>query len=301
MDVGDGHQIYFEQCGDLEGEPVLFLHGGPVLGCSDADKRFFESLHVNLILFDQRACGRSRSVKELENNSSQDLIQDILRLLDFFQIEKTILFGGSWGSTLALLFAIERPERVNALVLRGIFTASKAARNYFENGGTKLFFPEAWERYQALAPGHAKKSVSDYYFKQILSSERESRRKFAYELMYYGLSLSRLYIEPAQVEDILEQYDFETYSTILAHYSVNNFFIPDGYIEQNLYKIQGIPTSIVHGRYDVVCPPVLAAELHRKLKNSTLYFVNAGHASTEIEIEKRLMLELGKLLAKRND
>ena len=288
INVGDGHQLYVSQWGNPKGSPVLFLHGGPGLGTTDRDHRFFDLTKTKLIIFDQRGCGQSTPTASLAHNTTQHLIQDINQLLDHFAIEKVILFGGSWGSTLALFYAIEHPERVQALVLRGIFTGDLAARQHFEQGGTAAFFPEAWERFQKLVPLDKREDVSGYYFRQILEGDEVTRRTYAYELMYYGLSLSQIGMTNERADEIMQHADYVTESLILAHYSVNGFFVPDQFIWQNLSGIAHLPTYIVHGRYDMICLAQSAYRLHQQLPYSKLYMVNAGHAAGESAIEECL-------------
>ncbi len=296
LKVDDTHQIYYEHFGNAKGVNVLFLHGGPGLGFSEKDKIFFDPEKFNVVLFDQRGAGRSEPLASIEQNTIHHLIGDITRLLDYFEMKKVILFGGSWGSTLALLYAIEYPNRVEALVLRGVFTASLQSRQHFEKGGTATFFPEVWKRYTRLVPSNQRHRPTDYYFDQILSSDTEVSKKFAYELSYYGMSLSRKKVTAEEIENALANFDYYSEMIIMAYYSTNNFFIPDNYIEENLDKIGSIPVRIVHGRYDMICPPKIAVAVHEGLSNSVLYLVDAGHASREKEIKERLILELNKLV-----
>ena len=294
--VGEGHQLYYESYGNANGVPVIFLHGGPGLGFSEGDRDFFDPTRFFVVFFDQRGAAQSQPTGGLDHNTSSDLVSDINQLLDFFSLEQVIVFGGSWGSTLALLYAIQHPERVMALILRGLFTGSLANRAHYEDGGNAPFFPEAWDRYLSHVPEEKRDRPSAYYFEQILSGDEETRRKYAYEMTFYGISVSRKVIGQAEVEAMLQDYDYLTRAIILAHYSVHDFFIPDGFIENNLDRIGSIPVSIVHGRYDMICPARFALEVHQKLENSSLFFVDAGHSSGEVEIKKRLKTELRSFL-----
>lgn len=290
LDVGDGHQLYYETYGNPEGIPVLYLHGGPGYGFSDKDKRFFDSTHFHAILFDQRGASRSKPYASLEKNTTQELVADISKVLDHFSIEKTILFGGSWGSTLALLYAIENPSRVTGMVLRGIFPATRDSINHFFSGAVELYYPEAWERFISLVPTEKRKEVVGYYYQMIRSKDEKKSLRYAFELSYYGFSVSRKTI-PFPEEEVVQMIKNEPYKAhalMEAHYAVNHFFLPDNFIYNNLGKINQIPTYIIHGRFDVICPPVLAYRLHKGLPNASLEFVDAGHAAFEPEIEVKL-------------
>lgn len=297
LNVDENNSIFFEKYGNPAGKEVLFLHGGPGLGCKENDRLFFNPDIFRVIFFDQRGAGRSKPYGTLEGNTTQHLLDDILQLLDHQKIEKVILFGGSWGSTLALLFAIAHPERVYAMILRGVFPANKRCTDYFEKGGVKAFFPEAWERYIALVPLASRNNPTAYYFNKMQSENPAIRKKYAYEYSRYGAAMMKLEVSETEIEAMFEKDDFETKARIQVHYSVHDFFLPDEYIYQNTKQIKDIPTWIIQGRYDVICPPIYAYELHQQLNNSKLRLVTAGHVTSEVAITQALKIALEEVLA----
>lgn len=293
----DGHRLYYEHHGNHDGPSILFLHGGPGLGISSNDLSYFDLKKVNVILLDQRGAGKSLPVGGLENNNSQALVSDIHTLLNDLTIEKVLLFGGSWGSTLALLFAIAHPTRVLGLVLRGLFTASKRERQFFEEGGTALFFPKAAARYRRQVPDTYTGSISAYYFRKILEGDAAAQEKIAYELMYYGISVSRK--EPyssAEIESRLATGNFRKHARILAHFSTHDFFIPDEYIIKQLPSLTHLPIRIVHGRYDMITTPQLAIELAEEFENIRLHLVDGGHSPHEEIVKLALRKKVLHLL-----
>lgn len=296
LPVSHGHEIFYHHIGNSEGPTFLFLHGGPGLGTSENDKAFFDLQKVNLILLDQRGCGKSRPLGAIEHNTTQLLVEDILQLLEQLQIGRVILFGGSWGSTLALVFAVQHPERVSGMILRGIFTASTEERQFFEAGGTRQFFPEIWERFIQQVPIAYRNNCSNYYYIQILGKEEQLSKKLSYELLTYGYALSRIGVTPEEVAEKVGQMDVETKARLLAHYSVNHFFLPEGFIFNQLFQLDEIPVRIVQGRYDMVTTPSIAIALAHQLKQVKLTMVNAGHAPNEPLIKAALQKEVAELV-----
>lgn len=295
LDVGDGHRLFYETSGNPEGVNVLFLHGGPGWQYNEEDKRFFDPEIHHIIFFDQRGCGKSTPKGSIAHNTTPHLVDDINRLLDFLQIEKVILFGGSWGSSLALIYAIQFPHRVNGLLLRGVFAATRKAAQYIETGEVATYFPDVWQRYLENVPQGERNDVRNFYFKMLRSTDPEVKRKFAYEMAFYGASLATKRFDPVVIQTNLEKLDYVSKMSIQCHFSENDFFIPDNFILDNLDKIENHPIVIIHGRYDVMCPPIFAYEFYQKLKNAKLYLVDAGHLSSEPEIESRLIAEMKKL------
>ncbi len=295
LHVGQGHSIYYETYGNPRGKTVLFLHGGPGLGISERDRRFFDPKVYHAILFDQRGAGRSRPSASLEHNTTADLLGDIDLLFDHLGVKSAILFGGSWGSALALLYAMRRPEKVKILVLRGFFPVNKRCRAHFEQGGTAPFYPEAWQRYIDLVPEQERDQTVAYYFKMMHSTDAALRRKYAFELAYYGIALSKRQVVIEDIPATIKSMPFEKKIRIQAHYCVNDFFIPDNYIYNHLDKVCEIPTYIIHGRYDMICPFSFAYELHRGLRHSKLYITDAGHAASDPENEKMLLQVMAEL------
>lgn len=299
INTSDGHQLYYEHHGNLDGPSVLFLHGGPGLGTTQNDLGYFDLAIVNVILLDQRGAGKSQPTGSLVNNTPQHLVADIVLLLKQLQIEKIILFGGSWGSTLALLFAITHPNRVEGLVLRGLFTASKKERQFFEEGGTALFYPKATNRYLKQVPKTHSGSIGSYYFQHILEGQPEAQCNLAYELMYYGISVSRkVPYTQSEIESRLEGASQRHYARILAHFSVNNFFLPDEYIIKQLHTISHIPIHLIQGRYDMITTPQLAIQLAELHENFRLKLVDGGHSPHEATVKTALQEEMVNLLAR---
>ncbi|NRB53323.1 MAG: alpha/beta fold hydrolase [Saprospiraceae bacterium] len=297
LSTTDGHQLYYERHGNLSGPTILFLHGGPGLGTSQNDLGYFDLTVVNVILLDQRGAGKSRPAGSLENNTSQNLVADIQVLLEELDLAKVILFGGSWGSTLALLFAITHPNRVSGLVLRGLFTASKNERQFFEEGEVALFYPKAVSRYLRQVPASHSGSIGSYYFKQILEGLPALQDKLAYELMHYGISVSRkIPYTQAEIESRLAGANQRQYARILAHFSINDFFLPDEYIINHLHTISHIPIHLVHGRYDMITTPKLAIQLAEKHKHFELRLVDGGHSPHESTVKTALQEEMVNLL-----
>lgn len=290
--VSGGHKLYFEVCGNPDGIPVLFLHGGPGIGFSDYDKQFFDKKKFRVLFFDQRGASRSKPFGGVESNTTDALIEDIDALAKTLQFKKFLIFGGSWGSTLALVYAIRNPNKVLGLILRGIFLANKESLDYYINGGVQNFFPEVWEHFKDLVPKNTGDSLAQYYYDKMCSNDQSVSEKFAYEWARYEMSIYKMGVKDTEIEEILNTIPYKSLAKLEAHYMVNNCFISEDYILDNSDKIKDIPTVIVQGRYDAICPPKFAYQLHQKLKNSKLHIVNAGHAASEPEIEKKLIEEL---------
>ncbi len=292
IDVTDGHSLYFELYGNPKGIPVLFLHGGPGAGFSDSDKQFFDAERYNVLFFDQRGASRSKPFGSIKNNTIQDLLKDIDYILDFLKFDKVYVFGGSWGSSLSLAYAIHNPARVLGLVVRGIWLANDYGINHYMNGGIKEFFPDVWERFQKLVP-EGKNPVS-FYLEKMLSDDKEISDKYAYEWAYYELSFYTI----NKIEDpaeLLKGFSYKSMAILEAHYINNRCFMEEDFIMKNIDKIAHIKTAIVHGRYDFICPPAQAFRLQAGLKNSKLNITNAGHSSSDEENKLCLISELQRI------
>lgn len=290
--VSDIHQLYFELYGNPKGTPVLFLHGGPGAGFSDKDKQFFNKSKYNVIFLDQRGASRSIPFGSIENNTTQDLVNDINLVLDHLNFDKVFVFGGSWGSTLALVYAIHHPQRVLGLILRGIWLANKYALDHYIRGGIKEFFPDVWGRFAKLV--EKDKNPVDYYLEKMLSDDAEISDKYAYEWAAYEMSFYTIN-KIESPDEVLNKFSFKSLAILEAYYIKNNCFIPEDFIMKNVDKIKHIPTTIVQGRYDFICPPVQAFRLHEGLSNSTLNIVNSGHSSSDAETKKALISELKRI------
>ncbi len=285
LNVDKNHEIYYELSGNPKGKPVLFIHGGPGGGTGEKDKRFFNPKKFNIVLFDQRGSGKSKPLASLKNNTTPHLVEDIRKLLSHLKIKKTFLFGGSWGSTLSLCYAIKYPETVAGLVLRGIFLASKKENDYFIYNSRNIY-PKAWENMASLVPKDyiKKKKIAEYYYNKITHSDKKIRTKYAKSWAEFEFSISTLLgYNKEGLNNILKSIKFEAFSPIELHYIVNDCFIPEDYILKNTHKIKSIPCSIVHGRYDCVCSPSEAYALHKKLPKSRLIFTIAGHSASDNE------------------
>lgn len=294
----DGHQLYYETYGNPSGIPILFLHGGPGAGFSERDKDFFDLNHFFVLFFEQRGTGRSLPQGSLKDNTTAHLVEDINRILDFFKLETVWLFGGSWGSTLALIYAIQFPTRVLGMILRGVFLASQK-EEYFHEGHVKMFVPEAWERFIQIVPPEEQHNIIAYYFEKMQDPDPNISKHFVYEWTYFG---TQVYLPTTSLDIIkadLAEVDLYFHKALLgAHYSHHRCFLPDNYILNNTVAIQNIPTTIVHGRYDIMCPPKFAYDLYQQLNHANLHLVDAGHGAHEPVIKKQLQLAVNQIITK---
>lgn len=295
LPVGGGHQLYYERSGTPGGVPILFVHGGPGACCTDQDKRFFDPDLTDVLFFDQRGAGKSTPFCSLEANTTRDLVGDMVALLNHFGIERAVLFGGSWGSTLSLVFCIHHPDRVMGMVLRGIFLGDRQSVRHYTRGGVKPHCPEAWERFIGQVPrGHRRNPVA-YYLDGMLSADQAVRERCLYEWAYYEISISKLKISHRQIETVMEKIAYRATSLLEAFYIEHGLFLPDRFILRNSRRVPDIPVSIIHGRYDMICPPEQAYRLHRKLPRSILYLPCAGHSGSEPAIADKLVSETARI------
>src|SRR3989344_5899388 len=292
LDVGNGHSIYYELSGNPKGKPVLFVHGGPGGGFSWHDKRFFDPKLFNIITFDQRGSGRSKPSGSIKNNGTHNLVEDIKKLLDFLRIKKTYLFGGSWGSTLSLVYAIKYPETVMGMVIRGIYLGTKEENDYFVYDA-RSSFPDKWENMIKLVPEG--RNPLKHYFNMTRSGDRKTSRKYKLAWCTYEFSVSKLVFTEQKLKEILKEINFESFSLIELHYLTNNCFLPKDYILKNACRLDNIPTVIIQGRYDNVCDPYMAYILHKNINNSKLHYTLSGHSASDPETEKLLTREINKL------
>ncbi|MFT8472009.1 prolyl aminopeptidase [Acetobacter persici] len=301
LDTGEGHEIYWEECGNPHGIPVVFLHGGPGGGCSPAQRRLFDPSRYRIVLFDQRGCGRSRPHASLENNTTWHLVADIERLRVFFGIDKWAVFGGSWGSTLALAYAQTHPTRVTALMLRGIFTLRKAELLWYYQEGASWLFPDKWEDFQAPIPQAERGDMMAAYRKRLVSEDVTVRQEAALAWsLWEGRTLTLL---PApDIETQHEEADYAlAFSRIENHYFVHGGWLEEGQLIRDVDRIRHIPTVIVQGRYDMATPVRTAWDLHRAWPEADFRLINAaGHALFEpgilsalLEATDRFARELG--------
>lgn len=292
--VSDKHSIYYEVCGNKNAKPILFLHGGPGMGFSDNDKRFFDFDKHFVIFFDQRGASRSVPFGCVEENTTQDLVEDINKLLNFLNVDKVLIFGGSWGTTLGLVYAIQNSERVTGLLLRGVFVNDKESIDHYLNGGVSKQYPKAWNRLRKNVPNGSEKTIIDYYSDKIINGNKEEKEFFSYEWSFYEISIYKKQISEAEVKQILDKIPYQSLSIMETHYLSNNCFIEENYIFKNLSQLNAIPVKLVHGENDAICPLSAAKKLNSLLKQSQLYVVEGGHSDSEPEVEKKLLEIISK-------
>ena len=285
LDVGQGHKIYYEQYGNPDGKPILFLHGGPGAGFSSFHKSFFDTKVFRVIFFDQRGSGKSIPYGEIDNNNTEALILDIENLRKHLKIKQWYLFGGSWGSTLAILYGINFPERCLGFILRGIFLGTINEINWFLYD-MKKFFPEAHHKFLSYIPKDHQNNILLWFYKQLNVKEKSTNLQAAAVWAEYENSCSTLkYVErPMSGEKSLAIAKIET------HYFLNKCFISDNFIKKNIEKIAHIPAIIVQGRHDVICPPFNALDLSKIWNAASIDVIeDAGHSGFEDSIARKLI------------
>lgn len=298
LDVGEGHQVYVEQCGNPNGEPVVFLHGGPGGGCSANDRRFFDPDQYHIILFDQRGCGRSLPHGELIGNDTTRLVDDINTIREHLNIKKWHVFGGSWGSTLALVYAQTYSKDVNSLVLRGIFLARPEDSDWTFNGkGAHRLFPDHHQDLLSVLPNGTTDVIESAYA-ILIGDDKAAAMAVARQWSLFEFRCSTLLPNEAFVTSKADDKTCWTLARHEAHFMVNDCFLTDNQILNNCDAIADIPAIIVHGRYDVVCPFDQAWLLNKKLPKSELWVSEAaGHASSEVETRDKLISATKKMLS----
>ncbi len=291
LKVSEIHNIHVEQCGNPSGRPVLFLHGGPGGGVSPYHRRFFDPKFYRIILFDQRGSGQSTPAADLRENTTWDLVNDIEKIRAHLNIKDWIVFGGSWGSTLALAYAIKHADQVKGLILRGIFLTRPSEIKWFYQEGASQIFPDAWETYFNHIPANERHDFVTAYYKRLTSENADERLAAARIWSQWEAATSRLYVDPKSIKEFDEPVLALQFARIECHYFTNNsFFETDNYLLENVSKIKQIPTTIVQGRYDVVCPMRSAWDLHRAFPEASLNIVaDAGHSAGEPGITSALI------------
>lgn len=291
LKVSDLHTIHIEESGNINGKPVIFLHGGPGGGIEPVYRQYFNPEKWRIIVFDQRGCGQSTPHAELQENTTWDLIADIEKIRQHLEIDKWVVFGGSWGSTLSLSYAITHPDRCKALVLRGIFMIRKKEINWFYQDGTSNIYPDAWEHYIRPIPEDERHDLVAAYYKRLTSNDDSVRIEAAKAWSIWEASTSKLIQSEESIHAFEDAKVAEAFARIECHYFTNRgFFDTDEWLLENVDKIRHMPTVIVQGRYDVVCPMISAWELHRAFPEADFEIVqDAGHSMTEKGIAAKLV------------
>ena len=291
LKVDETHTIYYEESGNPQGVPVVFLHGGPGCGTSASGRQYFDPEFYRIILFDQRGSGKSTPHACLENNDTWHIIDDMEKIREDLNVDKWLVFGGSWGSTLALCYAIKHPERVLGLVLRGIFLGRREDILWiYEKGGASNIHPEAFERYESIIPRDERRDMVRAYYNRLTSEDRETREIAAREWSMWEGSLVTLHPNPNLEQSFGDIHYAVSMATIECHFWMNHmFWNDDDWILNNIDAIKDIPTTITHGRYDVDCRVVGAYELSKKLNNCKLDIVVAGLSGGEPAIVDSLV------------
>lgn len=282
LEVEGGHSIYWEESGNPKGPPVLFLHGGPGLGTKPDDRRFFDPTYYRIVLFDQRGCGKSLPYSCLSNNTTWDLVRDIEILRQFLDVDQWFIFGGSWGSTLGLTYAIKHSSRVKGLVLRGVFLCRQKEIQWFYQYGAHCIFPDLWEDFVKPIPLGERNDLVRAFYQRLTGSNTKERREAVKAWAMWEGKTSKLRLIPSSLNSFTERMA-DALSRIECHYFFNHaFFDTDRWILDNIDSIRHLPCIIIHGRYDIPCPLESAWELHLAWPEADLKIIpDAGHSSAE--------------------
>ena len=282
LDVGDGHQVYWELCGNPSGKPAVFLHGGPGSGCNPDHRRLFNPNNYCVLLFDQRGCGRSTPHASLEANTTWHLVSDMEKLRSLVGAQSWLVFGGSWGSTLALAYAQMYPQRVRELVLRGIFTARPEELHWYYQEGASWVFPDEWEHFVAPIPLEERSDLMGAFHRRLTGTDLDAQLKAAVAWSRWEGHTVTLLPDATLDEAHSDPHFALAFSRIENHYFMNKGFLEDQQLLRDASKLNGIPGVIVQGRYDMVCPVKTAWELHKAWPEAKFQLVNnAGHSYKE--------------------
>ncbi|GAA4935437.1 prolyl aminopeptidase [Actinoplanes utahensis] len=300
LEVGGGHRLYVEEAGDPDGIPVVFLHGGPGGGLAPFTRRFFDPARYRIVLFDQRGSGRSTPAGSLHDNTTWHLVDDIEVIREALGIAAWLVFGGSWGSTLALAYAETHPDRVTGLVLRGVFLVRAAERRWVYQDGLDRIQPEEWARFVAPIPEPERDDILAAYHRRLTGADLDEARRCADAWMRWEAIISSLVPNPDILATLTADDAVLESSRILAHYAVNGgFFEPETRLLDDVDRIRHLPCVIVQGRYDLCCPPVTAHDLARLWPEADLRIVgDAGHSSLEPGITHELITATDGFAAK---
>lgn len=290
LKVDDVHTLYVEESGAEDGIPVLFIHGGPGAGCSKYDRRFFDPDAYRIILYDQRGSGRSTPHADLRNNTTSHLLEDIEAIREFLGIKQWLLFGGSWGATLALLYAEAQPQRVLGLILRGIFLCRKQDLDWFYQAGADRIFPDYWHEFTSMIPEAEQSNLIQAYYERLTGSNELAKMAAAKAWATWEGRCATLRPNPDIVHEFSDPHLALALACLETHYFINNGFIQPNQIIANADKLAGIPGVIIHGRYDIVCPLDNATDLHQAWPDAELQIIrDAGHSSHEASIVDALI------------
>ncbi|MNF37300.1 Proline iminopeptidase [compost metagenome] len=294
--VDHPHELYIDESGTPDGLPVLFVHGGPGAGCDAASRRWFDPTIYRIVTFDQRGCGRSTPHASLDRNTTWDLVADMERIREHLGIDKWVLFGGSWGSTLSLAYAQTHPERVHALILRGIFLCRPQEIRWFYQEGASRLFPDYWEDYLAPIPQEERHDLVDAFYRRLAGADQIAQMHAAKAWSIWEGRTATLRPNGHVVERFSEPQRALSIARIECHYFINNAFLEEDQLLRDMHKIAHIPGVIVHGRYDVVCPLDNAWALHQTWPNCELNIIrDAGHAAGEPGITDALVRATGEV------
>jgi proline iminopeptidase len=289
--VGDGHTLYVEECGNPGGLPVIFLHGGPGAGLSRYHRRFFDPARYRIVLFDQRGAGQSTPFASLEANTTPHLVADIEKIRAHLGIERWLVFGGSWGSTLALAYAEAHPDRVTGLVLRGIFLGRPEELRWFneQDGGARCIFPERWARFRDFIPEAERGNMIEAYWRRLDGNVEAVQLAAARAWSAYEGGSTTLAHDPDAGGDFDEPHHAVSLARLEAHYFRNGMFLEPNQLLRDVGRLGAIPATIVHGRYDIICPVKTAFELHQAWPEAEFHIVLAGHAASDPAIVDKLV------------
>ncbi|MCZ4289064.1 prolyl aminopeptidase [Hoeflea alexandrii] len=290
LDTGDGHRIYWERVGTRGGKPAVFLHGGPGGGSGPVHRRLFDPALYDVILFDQRGCGRSTPFASLDNNTTWHLVADIERLREMAGFDKWLVFGGSWGSTLALAYAETHPDRVSELVLRGIYTLTKAELDWYYQFGVSEMFPDKWERFLKPIPEAERGDLMAAYRKRLVGEDKVAQIEAAKAWSGWEGETITLLPEPSTSDKFHEDQFALAFARIENHFFVHAGWLEEGQLLREAGRLSGIDGVIVHGRYDMPCPARIAWQLHKAWPRADFHLIEgAGHAFSEPGILDQLI------------
>jgi proline iminopeptidase len=289
MDLDGHHKMYWEVSGNPDGVPVVFLHGGPGAGASSSHRRFFDPDHYRIVIFDQRGCGRSKPFGALENNTTQHLIADMEQLRISLEIESWLVFGGSWGSSLALAYGMTHPQRVKGFILRGLFLCRDLELDWFLGGMAKVF-PEAWRNFVEFLPENERGDILSSYYKRLTDPDPAVQLPASRIWARFEGACSTLLPNPESVASLETGRAASALARIEAHYFINHMYLPDDYFFTELGKISHLPATLIQGRYDMVCPIGTADEFAQAWPEMDYVIVpDAGHSAMEPSIRSALV------------